>query len=158
MAKAEVILLKNVGGLGGESDQVSVAAGYARNYLIPYGFAIASNRANRRHLEALRSRRQEREKKELEHANQLALVLSQVTVVVTAKTGEEGRMFGSVTSKHIVTAAKEQYDIDLDRHAVLLKEPIKSLGDHSIELNLHPEVQARLQVTIQSANPLPTEG
>lgn len=155
MAKADIILLKNVEGLGGESDQVTVAAGYARNYLIPYGFAMESTRANRKYLESLKARREEREREQLEHASQLARVLAQVTVMVTVKTGEDGRMFGSVTSRQIVESAKEQYDIDLDRHALLLNEPIKSLGDHSIELKLHKEIESRLQVSIISENPVP---
>jgi len=97
MAKTEVILTHNIIGLGGESDQVKVAAGYARNYLIPQGLAIPVTAANKRRLEALRQRRGEREAHELTTMTELAKNLSKLTVVIKVKTGDDGKMFGSVT-------------------------------------------------------------
>src|SRR5438067_10295003 len=96
MPKTEVILTSNVIGLGGESDQVKVAAGYARNYLLPQGLAIPLTAANKRRLEALRQRRAEREGHEFNTMNELAKSLAKMLLVVTAKAGEEGKMFGSI--------------------------------------------------------------
>ena len=96
MAKTEVILTNNVIGLGAESDHVKVAAGYARNYLFPQGLAIPLTAANKRRLEALRQRRAEREGHEFNTMSELAKGLSKMLLVVTAKAGEEGKMFGSI--------------------------------------------------------------
>src|SRR5256885_16011111 len=98
MPKTEVILTHNIVGLGGESDQVKVAAGYARNYLFPQGFAIPVSGANKRRLESLKQRRAEREAKELNHMTEMGAALSKMTLVIKTKTGEDGKMFGSVTA------------------------------------------------------------
>src|SRR6185295_17226189 len=96
--KTEVILTSNIIGLGGESDQVKVAAGYARNFLFPQGLAIPVTQANKRRLESLKQRRGEREAHELNTMSELAKSLSKMTLAITVKTGEDGKMFGSVTS------------------------------------------------------------
>src|ERR1700743_406870 len=99
MPKTEVILTHNIIGLGGESDQVKVAAGYARNYLFPQGFAIPLTGANKRRIEALKQRRAEREAEELNHMNDLSRSLSKLVAVVTVKTGEDGKIVGSGTKR-----------------------------------------------------------
>src|SRR5512137_2131802 len=98
MPKTEVILTSNIVGLGAESDQVKVAAGYARNYLFPEGLAISVTASNKRRLEALRKRRAEREAHELNTMNELAKSISKLIAIIQVKTGEDGKMFGSVTS------------------------------------------------------------
>src|SRR5207253_5591767 len=98
MAKTEVILTHNIVGLGGESDQVKVAAGYARNYLFPQGLAIPLTAANKRRLEVLKQRRGEREAHDLNTMSELSKSLSKLVCVITVKTGEDGKMFGTVTS------------------------------------------------------------
>src|SRR6201993_3587484 len=98
MAKTDVILTHNIVGLGGESDQVKVAAGYARNYLFPQGFAIPLTAANKRRLEVLKQRRAEREADELNHMTELSRRLAKIIAVIAVKPGEDGKMFGSVTS------------------------------------------------------------
>src|SRR5439155_6985786 len=97
MAKTEVILTHNIVGLGGESDQVKVSAGYARNYLFPQGLAIPVTGANKRRLEVLRQRRAEREAHDLTTMSELAKGLSKRTVIIKAKAGEEGKMFAATT-------------------------------------------------------------
>src|SRR6267154_4856731 len=97
MAKTEVILTHNIVGLGGESDQVRVAAGYARNYLYPQGLAIPLTAANKRRLEVLKQRRGEREAHEFNTMSELSKSLSKLVLVLTAKTGDDGKMFGSIT-------------------------------------------------------------
>src|SRR5260221_12618414 len=110
MAKTEVILTHNIVNLGGESDQVKVAAGYARNYLFPQGLAIPLTGANKRRLEALKQRRAEREAHELNTMTELAKGLSKMTLKITVKTGDDGKMFGSVTSATIADELKHQFE------------------------------------------------
>jgi large subunit ribosomal protein L9 len=156
MAKTEVILLKNIVGLGAESDQVTVAAGYARNYLIPQGFAIPLSAANKKRLEALRKRRAEREAQELNAMTELAASIGKLVCKITVKTGEDGKMFGAVTSGTIADELKNQFAIALDRKKIHLENPLRTLGEHEVELRLHPDVTARLKVLIESSTPLPS--
>src|SRR5512136_2662960 len=139
MAKTEVILTHNIVGLGGESDQVKVAAGYARNYLIPQGLAIPLTAANKRRLEALRQRRAEREAHEFNTMNELGKSLSKLICLIKVKTGDDGKMFGSVTSGTISDELKHQFDISLDKRRIHLDQPIRNLGEHEVEMRLHPE-------------------
>jgi large subunit ribosomal protein L9 len=155
MAKTEVILTHNIVGLGGESDQVKVAAGYARNYLFPQGLAIPLTASNKRRLEALRQRRAEREAHEFNTMNELAKSLSKLICLITVKTGEDGKMFGTVTSGMITDQLKTQFDVTLDKRKIHLEHPIRALGDHEIELRLHQEVVTTLKVRVESTTPPP---
>jgi large subunit ribosomal protein L9 len=155
MAKTEVILTHNIVGLGGESDQVKVAAGYARNYLFPQGLAIPVSAGNRRRLEVLRQRRAEREAHEFNTMSELAKSITKLTCIVKVKTGDDGKMFGSVTSGTIADELKHQFDISLDKKKLHLEHPIKTLGEHEIDLRLHAEVHATLKVRVESTTPPP---
>ena len=106
MPKTEVILTHNIVGLGGESDNVKVAAGYARNYLYPQGLAVPVSGANKRRLEVLRQRRAEREAHEFNTMSELSKSISKLIAVITMKTGDDGKMFGSVTSGSIADVLK----------------------------------------------------
>lgn len=154
MPKTEVILTHNIVGLGGESDQVKVAAGYARNYLFPQGLAIPVTGANKRRLEVLRQRRAEREAHEFNTMSELAKSISKLTAVIKVKTGEDGKLFGSVTSGTIADELKHQFDISLDKKKIHLEHPLRTLGEHEIELRLHPEVTSSLKVRIESTTPV----
>src|SRR5262249_40464146 len=155
MAKTEVILTSNIVGLGAESDQVRVAAGYARNYLFPQGLAIPLTGANKRRLEALKQRRAEREAHELNTMTELAKGISKLICVVTVKTGEDGKMFGTVTSGMIADQLKNQFEITLDKKKIHLDQPIRALGEHEIELRLHADVTSKLKLRVESSTPLP---
>lgn len=155
MAKTEVILTHNIVGLGGESDQVKVAAGYARNYLYPQGLAIPVTMANKRQLEALRQRRAEREAHEFNTMSELAKGITKLTCLVKVKTGEDGKMFGSVTNGTIADELKHQFDITLEKKKIHLDHPIKTLGEFEVELRLHPEVRSSLKVKVESLTPPP---
>jgi len=139
MAKTEVILIQNIVGLGGESDLVKVAAGYARNYLFPQGLAVPLTAANKRRIEALKQRRGEREAHEFNTMTELSKSISKLIAVVQAKTGDDGKMFGSVTAGMIADQLKIQFDIVLDKRKIQLEHPIKTLGEHDIPLRLHAE-------------------
>jgi large subunit ribosomal protein L9 len=155
--KTEVILTSNIIGLGGESDQVRVAAGYARNYLFPQGLAIPVTQANKRRLEALKQRRAEREAHEFNTMSELAKGVTKLICVIKVKTGEDGKMFGTVTTGMIADELKHQFDISLDKRKIHLEHPIRTLGEHDVELRLHHEVNAALKIRVESTNPLPTD-
>jgi large subunit ribosomal protein L9 len=148
--KTEVILTSNIVGLGAESDQVKVAPGYARNYLYPQRLAIPLTQANRRHIEALKRKRAEREAHEFNTMTELAKGVQKLICVLKVKTGEDGKMFGSVTSGMIADELKHQFDISLDKKKIHLEHPIKAIGDYEIELHLHADVKSTLKVHVQS--------
>ncbi|MGZ4972540.1 MAG: 50S ribosomal protein L9 [Limisphaerales bacterium] len=154
MAKTEVILTHNIVGLGGESDQVKVAAGYARNYLFPQGLAIPMSGANKRRIEALQKRRAEREAHEFNTMSELSKGISKLLAVLQVKTGDDGKMFGTVTAGMIADQLKTQFDIALDKRKIHLEHPIKALGDYDVDLRLHPEVHATLKVRVESSTPI----
>ena len=155
MAKTQIILTQNVVGLGAESDHVKVAAGYARNYLFPQGLAIPLTAANKRRLESLRQRRGEREAHELNTMTELAKSLSKMTLVIAVKTGEDGKMFGSVTSGIIADELKQQFEVALDKKKIHLERPIRSLGEYDVEFRLHPDVVTTLKLRVNSTTPAP---
>src|SRR2546421_4831608 len=153
--KTEVILTHNIVGLGAESDHVKVAAGYARNYLFPQGFAIPLTGANKRRIEVLRQRRAEREAHEFNTMSELSKGISKLTCLIKVKTGEDGKMFGSITAGTIADELKHQFEISLDRKKIHLEHPIRTLGEHEVELRLHQEVVTSLKLKVESTTPLP---
>ena len=155
MPKTEVILIQNIVGLGAESDHVKVAAGYARNYLFPQGFAIPLTGANKRRIEALRQRRAEREAHEFNTMSELAKGVSKLVCLIKVKTGEDGKMFGSITPGVIADELKHQFEIAVDKKKIHLEHPLRALGEHEVELRLNPQVTTSLKVRIDSATPLP---
>lgn len=157
MAKTEVILTHNIVGLGGESDQVKVSAGYARNYLFPQGYAMPLTKSNKRQIEALRRSRAEREAHELNSMTELSKSVSKLLCVVKVKTGDDGRLFGTVTSGAIADELKNQFEISLDKKKIHIEKPIKTLGEHEIELRLHPGVTSSLKVRVESTIQLSPE-
>ena len=154
MPKTEVILTSNVVGLGAESDHVKVAAGYARNYLFPQGLAIPLTAANKRRLEALRQRRAEREAHELNSMTELAKGLQKMVLVLTVKTGDDGKMFGAITPGAIADEMKHQFDVAIDKKKIHLEHPLRTLGDHDVEFRLHQDVTATLKVRVESSTPV----
>ena len=152
--KTEVILTSNIVGLGGESDQVKVAAGYARNYLFPQRLAIPVTAQNKRQMEVLRQRRAEREAHELNAMAELAKSLQKLILTVKVKTGDDGKMFGSITTGMIADELKNQFDVVLDKRKIQLDAPIKTLGEQEIGLSLHHDVKASLKLKVESLTPL----
>ena len=152
--KTEVILTHNIVGLGGESDQVRVAAGYARNYLFPQGFAVPLNGANKRRIESLKQRRAEREAHEFNTMTELAKGVSKLICVIKVKTGDDGKLFGSVTAGMIADELKHQFDIALDKRKIHLEHALRALGEHEVALHLHAEVKSTLKVRVESLTPI----
>ncbi|WP_221030213.1 50S ribosomal protein L9 [Actomonas aquatica] len=153
MANTEVLLLKPVEGLGGEGDQVKVRAGYARNYLLPQGYATPMTLANRKRVEALRKRRAEREAAELNGAQELAKHLEKLSIAFAVQTGEGGKMFGAITAADLHEKITEA-GVEIDRKKIHLYTPVKSLGNHSTKIKLHADVSVELSFDVVSENPI----
>ena len=149
MATTEILLLKPVDNLGGEGDQVKVKAGYARNYLLPQKVALPITQANRKYVESLKKARSMREAKELDKAQEIKGRIEKLNLVFTVKTGDEGRMFGAVTSGDLLARMATE-GIELDKKQVSLYTPVKSLGKHSTKIRLHPDVSFDFEFEVVS--------
>lgn len=144
----KVILLEDVKGTGKQGQLVEVSAGHARNYLIPKKLAAEATKANIAGLEVRKKAEEARRVKELEQAGEQAKALEDKVIKVEARVGENGKLFGSVTSKEIAEALEKQTGIVLDKRRIVLDEPIKTVGEHTVEIKLHAQVPARLKVEI----------
>ena len=157
MATTEVLLVEHIQKLGSEGDIVKVRPGFARNYLIPQKKALPLNLANKRRLDALKQSRAMRESEELQKAQQIATKLREVKIAVAVKTGSGGKLFGSVTSNHILEKLSES-GFTMDKKHFVSFSPIKELGKQNVMLQLHREVEAEVEVEVVSENPIePTE-
>jgi large subunit ribosomal protein L9 len=146
-----VILRAEVRGLGRTGDIKDVADGYARNYLLPKGLAIEATGGE---LKVLAQERQtEKTKKDRAHqdAEELAKRLGEVTLVFKLKAGDQGKTFGSVTAKEVADALKKEAKADIDKTKIVLREPLRSLGVHRVEVRLLSDVRANVTVAIEPA-------
>lgn len=144
----QVILLQEVQNLGNLGEEVKVRPGYARNYLIPYGKAVIANAENRAHFEARRQELERLHAEALTKARERAATMDGASVRIASKAGEEGKLFGSVTTGDIV-AAMAQAGLELKRSEIHLSAgPIKQLGDYEIAVTLHPEVHIKIHVSV----------
>ncbi len=144
----KLILTHEVTGLGSPGDVVEVKDGYGRNYLVPRGFAIAWTKGGEKQVAAIRGARSAREVKSLEEAQQVRAALERTKVTLPAKAGANGRLFGAVTTADVAEAVAKVGGPKVDRRKVELQQPIKSLGDYSVLVRLHPEVQAKVAVSV----------
>lgn len=144
----KVILLGEIKGKGGEGDVVDVAQGYAENYLFPKKLAVAATKGNLKQLEERRNNIEKREAVRIADANTLKETLEGKSVVVDAKVGDEGVLFGSVTSAMIADAVKAQLGVELDRKRIELGKPIKMAGSHEVAVSLYREIRAALTVLV----------
>ena len=143
----KVILLQDVKALGKKGEVVNVNDGYARNFILPKKLGVEANGKN---LNDLKLQKNNEAKVAQEHLD-AAEELKAGKVVLTMKVGEGGRTFGSVSSKEIAEAVKEQMHLDIDKKKIQLKEQIKTLGTHIVSVKLHPEVTAELNVSVKEA-------
>jgi large subunit ribosomal protein L9 len=143
----EVLLMRNVEGLGNEGDVVKVADGYARNYLLPGKLAAPVTAGTRRQLEKMQAEREAEAKQKIETARNMANVLQTVSCTIPVKVGEGEKLFGSVTTGDIAEALRGQ-SLEIDRHLIALDEPIRELGVYDVPVKLHPEVNAKVKVWV----------
>lgn len=146
----KVILKENIDTLGHIGDIVKVAPGYARNYLLPKGFAVEATEKNAKALEHVKRQMAYKKSKVTEAARQVAAKLEGVTIEIVHQAGVEGKLFGSVTNMEIAAFLKEK-GIEIDRKKIALAEPIKQVGEYSLPVKLHPEVSATLKVVVSAA-------
>jgi large subunit ribosomal protein L9 len=146
----KVILKRDVKGLGREGDLKEVKDGYARNFLLPGGAAIPADKGAIANWERHREQREERDRSVRADAEATADRLRELKLTIPVKAGERGRLFGAVTSHQIGDAIRRE-GIELDRHALHMREPIKALGDYKIDVRLMPGVEAVVSVTVVPA-------
>ena len=153
MANSDILLLEAIKGLGSEGDTVSVRAGYARNFLFPRKLAIPVNQGNRKQIESLKIAKEKRIAEELETSKSLAEKIGQVSISIAVKTGDNGKMFGSVTSTDILARLEEE-GIQLEKKQLNVAQPIKDLGSHAIQVKLTAKIEATFNLEIVSENPI----
>ena len=144
----KVLLLADVKGQGKKDQIVEVSDGYARNFLFPKKLAVAADAKVMSETRSKEEAKQFRLKEEKAAAIALAEKISTLTVKITASSGADGRLYGSVTTKDIAEALKAQHKIDLDKRKLVLAENIKAYGTYNVEAKVYPEVSAKLKVTV----------
>ena len=146
----KVILLEDVKKLGKKGEIVQASDAYARNVLFAKKLAIEANNKNLNDLKIQKKHKEKAEAENLKNAEELSEKLKDAKVNVKIKTGEGGRTFGSVSTKEISAAAKEQLGLEIDKKKMQLSEPIKSLGTHEVPVRLHPKVTGILRVSVEA--------
>jgi len=147
----KIILTNEVPNLGAPGDIVEVKDGYGRNYLLPQGFAIAWTKGAEKQVSTIKRTRAAREIRDLGHANEVKTQLEGLKVTLSARAGQGGRLFGSVTATEIVEAVKSAGGPVLDKRKVELTGPIKTTGGYQVQIKLHPEVVAKFTLNVLAA-------
>ena len=144
----KVMLTKDVANVGAAGEIKDVADGYGRNFLIPRKLAVVAGRGVEAEARRIRDAASRREAKERDEAQELAEQIGNKTVVVRLKVGEGDKVFGAITNQDVATALRQQHQVEVDRHKIDLKEPIKALGEHQVPLRLHRDVTAPINVIV----------
>ena len=147
----KLILKKAVANLGEAGEVVSVKAGYGRNYLLPQGLAYEASEGNVRRLEDERKRAEETSRRDYLEARRRAAQFAGLSLTFKARAGEDGKLFGSVTNADVADRANGtgRLDFELDKRAVVMDEPLKTLGSYEVKVHLHAEVDAQIQVFVE---------
>jgi len=146
----KIILKENIEKIGQVGDVVEVSNGFGRNFLIPQGKAISFTTGNFRQIEYLKKQETEKKEGQLSEAKELAEKINNISLEIKVKAGEEGKLFGSVTSKDIVKTLFEEHGIELDKKKLNLKESLKKLGIHTIPINLYKDITPQIKVNLIS--------
>lgn len=144
----KVILLEDVKSLGKKGEIVNVSDGYARNYVLPKKLGVEANTANMNDLKLQKANAEKIAQEQLEEAQKMAVLLETKEVVLKMKSGEGGKAFGSISSKEIAAAAKQQCALELDKKKIQLPEAIKALGVYEVSIKLHTKVTGKLKVKV----------
>jgi len=146
--KLKVILQEDIKTLGKKGQVIEVKEGYARNYLLPKKLAVEATQGNVKELDRQKKNMEQRAEKEQQAAEKLAAQINAVTVTLKVKSGENGKLFGAVTSKDIAENLVKTHKINIDKRKIDLSENIKSVGEYDIKIKLHPQVTAELKVKV----------
>lgn len=144
----KVILKENMDNLGYIGDVVEVNKGYARNYLFPRGLAVEYTNGNLKSMEHLKQKEWEKRNREILEAKELANKINNLNIIFKAKSGKDGKLFGSITNKDIAQYLVDNYQIEIDRKKIEYGDAMKKIGDYPVVIRLHKEVNARLNVII----------
>jgi len=147
----KVILLEDVKALGKKGEIVNVSDGYARNFILPKKLGTPATSQNINDLKLKKANDEKLKKERLDQARTFAEEIKEKIILVSIKTGEGGKTFGSVSAKEIAAAAKEQHEIEIDKKKLQLSEPIKTLGNHLVSYKVHPKVTAQITVKVLEA-------
>lgn len=147
----KIILLQDVKSLGKKGQTVEVSDGYARNFILPKKLGIEANAKNMNDLKLQKAHEEKVAKEQLEEAKELAVKIEGLEVELSIKSGKDGRTFGSVSTKEIAQAFKEQHGIEIDKKKISLDEPIRTVGTSIVSIKLHREVTAKLNVRVREA-------
>ncbi|MCI6630060.1 MAG: 50S ribosomal protein L9 [Lachnospiraceae bacterium] len=145
----KIILLQDVKNVGKKGQIIDASDGYARNFILPKKLGVEANSKNMNDLKLQNANAEKIAKEQLENAKEFAALMETKEVVVTMKAGEGGRAFGSVSSKEIAQAAKEQCGMEIDKKKIQLPEAIKNFGVYEVTVKLHPQVSGKLKVKVQ---------
>ena len=148
----EVILLEDVKSLGKKGQIVKINDGYARNFVLPKKLGLEATPKNLNDLKLQKAREAKEPAEELQAAKELAVKVEEKPVRLTMKTGEGGKTFGTISTKEVAAAAKEQLGLDIDKKKIVLKDAIKAMGSFTVKIKLHPQVQAELTVKVEEAD------
>lgn len=144
----KVILIQDIKGVGKKDEIINANDGYARNFLLPRKLAVEANNQNMSLLQGRKDAASFKKEQEKEAANQIKGKLSKIMLTIKVKAGENGKIFGSITSKEIATELKNQYHIEIDKKKIGLKEAIKELGEFTVEIKLYEGIIGKLKVNI----------
>lgn len=144
----KIILKQDVKGLGRKEDIVNASDGYAKNYLIPRGIAVEATAGNVNEAKNKQQAAKDKKQRELEQAKEFAARLENKTVTIKAKAGDSGKLFGAISGKDIADAIKSQYDAEVDKKKIVLHEPIKTAGEHQVEIRIYAGVTVNINVNI----------
>lgn len=153
----KVILATDIEKLGRKGDVVTVADGYGRNFLVPKGLALMASKGALKQAELMRKSREELERKAKDAAAAKVAILGATPVYISARAGEEGKLFGSVTNSDVARAIAEQLGEEIDRRHIRLEDPIRTIGTHQVEVHLHEEVNALVTVEVIAHEEEPAE-
>jgi large subunit ribosomal protein L9 len=146
----DIILIQDVKSLGKKGEVVKVNDGYARNFILPKKLGLEANKQNLYDLQQQKAAEEKKQKEILDDAKEFGKQLENITVKLSIKVGEGGKTFGSISTKEIASAVKDQFNIDIDRKKLQLSDPIKSAGSYTIVAKLHPQVSADLKVVVEA--------
>ena len=144
----KVILLEDVKNVGKKGSLINAKDGYARNFLFPKNLAIEATPTNLKNLENAKKLQEEKEKEIYEEAKKLEEELMKITIVMKSKAGENGKLFGSITTKEIAETLEADKGINIDKRKFELDEVIKAVGEYSVKVRLHPKVVAKMNVIV----------
>ena len=146
----KIILKRSIEKIGQVGDVVEVSDGFARNFLIPQGKAISFTVGNFKQIEYLKKQETEQREGELKEVKEFAEKINNISLEIKVKAGEEGKLFGSVTSKDIVETLLKEHGIELDKRKINLKESLKKLGVHTVPVNLYKDITPQIKVNLIS--------